>query len=82
MDLNRIAVDLHDNLVQMPAPAARPHSLNPPFSDFCRKHRAEPVPPETEGFVTHVDAALMQQIFDVAQRKREPDIGCCQTNAN
>jgi len=33
------------------------------------KHRAKPVPPESNGLVANVDTALGQQILDVAQRQ-------------
>ena len=32
------------------------------------KHRTEPVPPETNRLITVVDAALGQQVLDLAQR--------------
>ena len=32
------------------------------------------MPPEPHGLVADFDAALVQQVFDVAQRQREPDI--------
>jgi hypothetical protein len=35
---------------------------------------AEPVPPETHRLVADIDTALEQQIFDLAQRQRVPDI--------
>jgi len=67
-----LTVDLHKNLVQMPPPAAGFHSLDAPLFDLCGEHWAEPVPPEPDGLVAHVDATLMQQVFDVPQRKRKP----------
>ena len=55
----------------MAEPAHRVHALAP---NIAGKHWPEPVPPEPHGLVTHVDAALEQQILDVAQRQWEPDV--------
>jgi len=71
----RFAVDLHENLVQVPLPIRmRTNLLNPFPSDLGRKHRPKPVPPETDRLMTDIDAAFVQQIFDVPERKREPNI--------
>ena len=48
-----------------------PHAIDPLPPDLRREYRAEPVPPETDGFMTDVDAALVQQIFDVLQLLRQ-----------
>ncbi len=69
-----LAVDLHEHLVQMPAPLAGFHARNPPFSDLGREHRTEPMPPKSDGFMADIDAALMQQIFHIAKGQRKPDI--------
>jgi hypothetical protein len=42
--------------------------------DLGGKHRAEPVPPVPHGLVADLDASLVQQVFEVAQRQREPDV--------
>lgn len=39
------------------------------------EHRAEPVPPEPNCFVADIDAALMEQILYIPERKWEPHIG-------
>jgi hypothetical protein len=49
----------------------RPHSITPSAADLSGKHRARYVPPKPDGFVTDVDASLMQQIYDIAKRKWE-----------
>lgn len=69
-----LAVDLDENLIQMPAPLAGFHAFDPAFSDLVREHRPEPVPPESDGFVAYVHATLVKQILDIPQRKREPHI--------
>ncbi len=47
---------------------------NAPFPDLRGEHRAEPVPPKTHRFVTDVDTAFGQKIFDPTQRQRIPDV--------
>ena len=42
--------------------------------DLRGEHRAEPVPPEADRLVAHVDAALVEQVLDVPEREREPDV--------
>ncbi|EAQ23117.1 hypothetical protein ROS217_02660 [Roseovarius sp. 217] len=38
------------------------------FADLGSEHGAEPVPPEPDRLMADVDAALVQQILDVAKR--------------
>ena len=45
--------------------------LNPALPDLRGEHRAEPVPPETYRLVADVDAALEQQVLDLAQRQAD-----------
>jgi hypothetical protein len=47
---------------------------NAPFPDLCGEHRAEPVPPEPYRLVADINTALEQQVLDLAQRQRVPDI--------
>ena len=59
-----LAIDLHENLVQMPLPLPLPIRMstnlqNPFISDFSRKQRDKSLSPETDGFVAHIDATLM-----------------------
>ena len=69
-----LAVDTHENLVQMPAPVRIRMVLNAPFSDLRREHRAKTVPPEPYRLVADIDTAFEQQVLDLAQRQRVPDI--------
>ncbi|EFL87570.1 secreted protein B [Ahrensia sp. R2A130] len=48
--------------------------LDASFADFASKHWTKSVPPKADRFVTDDDATLMQQILDVAQRERKPDV--------
>ena len=69
-----LTVDLHEHLVQMPAPSAGFHTLDPALSDLSSEHRAEPMPPISHRFMADIDAAFVQQIFHIAKGQRETDI--------
>ena len=62
-----LPVDLHEDFVQVPLPTARLHPLDPAFPDLVGKNRAEPPPPEADGFMAYVDAPFMQNILDIPQ---------------
>jgi hypothetical protein len=62
------------NLVRVPAPAARPHPGNPTFANLGGEQRAEPVPPKPHRFVADLDAAFVQQILNIWQGQRAPDV--------
>lgn len=73
-EVMRHPVDLYVDLVQVPSPLlGRAHPLDPLAPDMGSKHLTEPVPPEPHGLMADLDAAFMQQIFDVSKRQREPD---------
>ena len=72
--LEPFAIDLHENLVEMPAPMTRLHSRNAPLFDIRCKHRTKSMPPVPDSFVTDINTAFVEQIFHVAQRKRKPDV--------
>jgi len=38
----------------------KPCALDPTLPDLGSKHRAKPLPPEPDGFMTDLDAALVQ----------------------
>ena len=43
--------------------------MDAPFPDLGSEHRNEAVPPEPNRFVADVDAALVEQILDIAKRQ-------------
>src|SRR5277367_6842345 len=70
-EIAELAVDLHKDLIQMPAPMRiAAHLQDPILADLGGKHWPKPAPPETDGFVANVDPALGQEILDIAQRQR------------
>lgn len=64
-----LTVDLHENLVEMPLPAARSQPLNAAPPDLGCEHRVEPMPPVAHRFMADIDAAFVQQILHVSERK-------------
>src|SRR6056297_3357481 len=56
------------------SPVARPHPLDAALADLRPQHRAEAEPPEPDGLVTDVDAALVEQVLDISQREREAHV--------
>src|SRR5271166_1800751 len=74
-EIAELAVDLHKDLIQMPTPLGEAaHVRYPPLSDLGGEHRAKPVPPKSDSLMADVDPPLGQQILDVAQRQRVPDV--------
>jgi hypothetical protein len=45
-----------------------------PLADLCRKHLPQAFPPEEHRPMRDIDAACVEQIFDVPKRERELDI--------
>ena len=74
-EIVRLAVYLHENLVQMPLPLGPgTHLVGPLSPDFRGEHRAEAVPPEAHRFVAQINPALMEQVLDVSKRERKPNV--------
>ena len=48
--------------------------VNQPLPDLRHEHRTEPVPPQPHRLMADIDAALEQNVLDLAQRQRIPDI--------
>lgn len=70
-----LGVDLHEHLIQVPAPVSKtPPEADTALAHLAGKHRPEPVPPEPDGFMAQIDAALELQILDVPQAQREADV--------
>jgi hypothetical protein len=71
----RLAVDTHENLVQVPSPIrVRTHLLDTFTADFSGEHWAKSIPPVPHRFVADVDAALVQQVLDIAERKGKANV--------
>jgi hypothetical protein len=71
----RLAVNLHEHLVQVPLTVRIcAHLADSFFADFCSKQRAKSVPPKSNRFVADVDAAFVQKVLHVPKRKRKPHI--------
>ena len=70
-----LTVDLHEHLVQVPLPVrVCAHLADPFLADLCGKQRAKSVPPKSNRFVADIDAAFVQQILDIAERKGKANV--------
>lgn len=70
-----LSVDLHEDLIDVPTPVAIPtHSADPLPLDVSREPWAKPVPPEPYRLVANINAAFGQQVLNVSQGEREPNI--------
>ncbi len=75
LEVVTFAIHLHKNLVHVPLPFREcPQLLDSLPSDLGGKHRAEPVPPISDGFMADIDTTLVQQVFDITKRKRKSDV--------
>jgi len=48
--------------------------MNPPFTDLGCEHRADPVPPKPYRFMADINAAFEQQVLDLPQGQRIPNV--------
>ena len=62
-----LAVDLHENFVDVPAPAAEVAGPHPLLADNPSEQRAKAVPPKSHRLMADVDAARMQQVLNIPQ---------------
>ena len=63
-----LPADLHEHLVQVPLPLRRwPHSFRPALADLVREMSTETIYPMPNRLMADVDAAFVEQVFDVAQ---------------
>jgi hypothetical protein len=61
-----LALDLDENLVQLPSPVpTRPHPVHAFAPDFSRKPQAKLVPPEPHSLISEIAPPFVQHIFDV-----------------
>ena len=68
-EIAEVAVDLHKDLIQMPAPLRiAAHVRHPRLPDLGSEHRTKPVPPKPDRLMADVDPSLGKEILDVAQR--------------
>ena len=74
-EIMHLAVDLQIDLIKVPASMSYTlHSVFPLTADIPSEHRPEPVPPKPYCLMAKIDAALKQQVFDIAQRQREAEV--------
>lgn len=69
-----LTTDPHEHLIQMPPPSTGFHAFNPVHAELRGEHRAEPVPLISHRFMADIDAALVQPIFNVSDRKWKANV--------
>ena len=52
----------------------RSHPAGAISADLGGEHRAKSIPPEPDCFVTDIDPTLVQQVFDIPERERKPNV--------
>ncbi len=68
-------VDADEHLVEMPPPMGElAHCLNPFPTDLAGEHRTKSVPPKPDRLMANIDAAIVQKVLDLTERKREADV--------
>jgi hypothetical protein len=61
------AVDLYEDLIEVPSPfGTAPTEGDPSLLDLSREYRSESVLPKPHGLVADIDAALGEQVLDIA----------------
>ena len=61
-EVMRLSVDLHEDFVQVPLPVGMcAEILDTVLADLRGEKRAEPIPPEADGFVADINATSLQQ---------------------
>ena len=62
------AIDLYEDLIQVPLPlSVLAHENRSLLSDFASECRAKSIDPESHALVANVDAALVEQVLDIAK---------------
>ena len=63
-----LAVDLHEHLVEMPLPLRDlAHVARSAGTDLAGEDRAEAMAPQPHALKANADAALTQEVFDIAK---------------
>lgn len=74
-EINSFSIDSHKHLIQVPLLIGIiSELLGTPFADFGSEYRTKSVPPEPNRFMTHIDAALVQQVRYIAKLEWKPDV--------
>jgi hypothetical protein len=71
----RLAVDLHEHLIQVPSPIRTcAHLANPFLANLCGRQRDKAVQPKSNRLIADVYATFVQRILHIPKRKREADV--------
>ena len=70
-----LTLDLYEDFVEVPASVLRTLMQPPlPLLELLRKQSTKPVPPKPYRLVTHIDPSLVEQVLDLSQRQRIPNV--------
>jgi hypothetical protein len=69
-----LAIDLHEDLIKVPALAAESHPQNPWFSDLRSENWPKPIPPVPDRLMADLDTPLVKKVLYVAQGQRGPNV--------
>ena len=73
--VHHLAIHFDVHLVEVPFPMPKAvHPVHPLASNICGEHRTETVPPVPHGLVAEVNPALEEQVLNVPQRQRKPNV--------
>lgn len=66
-----LSVDLHNHLINVPAPT---HMVHAAATNFSGEHRAETSPPLPHRFMTYVDPIAEQQVLNIPKAERVSNV--------
>jgi hypothetical protein len=58
---------LHEDFIEVPFPITGLHAPCPALLDLACELRTKSMPPIPHGFIAHVDASFMQEVFHISQ---------------
>jgi len=69
-EIANLALEPDKHFVQLPPPPGIRPTMDASSPDLRREHRPKPISPEPDRLVADIDAALGQEVLDLAQRQR------------
>ena len=74
-EVERLTFDLHEDLIEVPTPVVWTLMQSQlPLFELLRKQITKAVPPKPYCLVAHIDPTFMEQVLDLSQRQRIPNV--------